>query len=269
MDTLEPIPQTEPYEDAPPPSPLSGENPVWNLLDVLLIAGVTVVALFFSTLALVTATLVSHHSLNLAPADLAKNIPLLVGIQTLAYLAVMGFMWIIVRMKHDRAFLQAISWNMPRPGRVVLLLLAGALLAAFSEGASLLLSRWIPKSLPMDDFFRTQTSAYTIMFFGILIAPPAEELFFRGFLYPALARPLGMTFSVVLTAAGFALLHAGQLALAWAPLLIIFIVGAVLTLVRARTKSVATTIILHMGYNATIFTAVLISTHGFRHLDKP
>jgi len=270
LDLLEPIPHAEHGENAPPPPPPPplGENPVWNFLDVLLITGFTSVIGFIALVLLVATLVSSQNSPNLSPAELAKHTPLLLGIQTLVYLAMMGFMWIIVRMKHDGPFLQAISWNMPRLGRVVLFLLAGALLAMFSEGASLLLSRWIPKSLPMDDLFRTRASAFAMMFFGIVVAPPVEELFFRGFLYPALARPLGVIFSVILTAAGFAMLHASQLALAWAPLLIIFIVGAVLTVVRAYTKSVAATVIIHMAYNATILAMALISTQGFRDLDK-
>ena len=41
--------------------------------------------------------------------------------------------------------------------------------------------------------------------FGVLVAPLVEELFFRGFIYPALARWTGAAPSVIITAAGFAL----------------------------------------------------------------
>jgi hypothetical protein len=254
---------------APLPFSPSGENPVWNLLDVLLIFIVAFVAIFVSALALIVVELISQRSLDLSPADMARNTPLLVAIQTLAYLIVVGFMLLIVRLKYNEPFLKSISWNMPPWNRVIPLLLAGALLAGFSEGASLLLSHWIPKSLPIDEFFRTRASAYSMMFFGIAVAPLSEELFFRGFLYPALARHTGVAVSVLLTSALFALLHAGQLAHAWVPLLIIFVVGSTFTVVRARTKSVATTVLIHVGYNSTLFTALFIGTQGFRHLGKP
>jgi membrane protease YdiL (CAAX protease family) len=273
LDFFEPIPRIEERENAPtalptPPERISGENPAWNLLDVLLVVVFTPVAIAISSLALIVATLISQHSLSSSPADLAKNTPLLVGFQTLLSLIVMGFMWITVRVKCDGPVLKAISWNMPGLSRAALFLLAGVLLAAFSQAASALLSRWTPSSLPMDDLFRTRASAFSMMIFGILVAPPTEELFFRGFLYPALARRLGVTVSVVITTAGFAMLHADQLGLAWAPLLIIFMVGAVLTGVRAYTKSVATTVIIHMGYNLTLFTLMFIGTQGFRHMDR-
>jgi membrane protease YdiL (CAAX protease family) len=91
---------------------------------------------------------------------------------------------------------------------------------------------------------------------------------FRGFLDPALANSLGMVSAIAITAGSFALLHSPQLAHAWAPLLILFAVGTALTVVRAVTKSVATCVLIHMGYNFTLFTLVFIVTQGFRHMER-
>ena len=116
--------------------------------------------------------------------------------------------------------------------------------------------------------------------FGIFIAPVVEELFFRGFIYPALERffnrflfpafdlAFGSALSIIVTAAAFSLLHEGQLAHAWVPLLVLFSVGVVLTLVRARTNSVATCVLVHMGYNGVLFGMLFYFTDGFRHLEK-
>jgi len=95
-----------------------------------------------------------------------------------------------------------------------------------------------------------------------------EELFFRGFLYPVLARRLGLPIAVFLTALGFALLHVAQLGRAWGPVLVIFLVGIVLTVVRAKTNSVAAGVLIHMAYNGTITIAMFAATDGFRHLEK-
>jgi uncharacterized protein len=117
------------------------------------------------------------------------------------------------------------------------------------------------------------------------VAPLVEELFFRGFLYPALerplekmffrvqvdpalAQPLGIALAMALTALGFALIHSEQLAHAWAPLLVLFAVGMVLTAVRVKTKSVAVCVLIHMGYNFTLFTLLYVNTGGFRHLER-
>ena len=80
-------------------------------------------------------------------------------------------------------------------------------------------------------------------------------------------RWTGVAPAIIVTSAGFALLHGSQLAFSLVPLLLIFIVGVVLTITRAVTKSVATSVLVHMAYNFTIFTQVYIGTQGFRHMQ--
>ena len=104
--------------------------------------------------------------------------------------------------------------------------------------------------------------------FGMTLAPLIEELFFRGFLYPVLARRIGVVLSVLFTAIGFSLIHVPQLAQAWGPVLIVFIIGLALTIVRAVTKSVAAGVLMHMAYNGTISVLLFIASGGFRHLEK-
>jgi membrane protease YdiL (CAAX protease family) len=116
--------------------------------------------------------------------------------------------------------------------------------------------------------FRDRNSAYLLALFGVLVAPLIEELFFRGFLYPVLAKYLGTQVSIVLTAALFAVIHQGQLAHAWVPLAWLFVVGIILTTVRARTKSVANSVLIHIAYNATLFTLLFIATQGFQHMER-
>jgi membrane protease YdiL (CAAX protease family) len=91
----------------------------------------------------------------------------------------------------------------------------------------------------------------------------AEEFFFRGFLYPVLARSTGVSGAVWLTTGAFTLLHGAQLAFSWAALVPILFVGLVLTTIRAVTKSVALSVLVHAAYNATVLGMALISTHGF------
>ena len=104
--------------------------------------------------------------------------------------------------------------------------------------------------------------------FGVTVAPFVEELFFRGFLYPVLARWLGVGLGIVLTAIPFALLHSAQLGNAWGPLVVLFVVGVVLTAVRAVTKSVASSMLVHIGYNLTLFSLLFVASGHFHHLEK-
>ena len=120
----------------------------------------------------------------------------------------------------------------------------------------------------MDKFFSDITGAYLMAVFGITLAPLLEELFFRGMLYPLIRRAWGVAPGVVLTGAAFASIHGAQLGYAWGPLLSIFVVGVVFTLVRERTDSVAASFLMHCGYNFTLFGMLWVGSDHFRHLEK-
>src|SRR5262249_29788489 len=161
-----------------------------------------------------------------------------------------------------------IGWNWPK-GRyreVVGLLALGALLLIALTGISHFLP--IPKKVPFDLFFKRPMEAYLTSLFAISFGPLMEELFFRGFLYPVLTSRLGATTGVFLTALGFGLLHAMQLGFAWGPIFIIFVVGVVLTIVRAVSRSVAASFLVHVAYNFTLTAITFVGTGEFRHLER-
>jgi membrane protease YdiL (CAAX protease family) len=185
--------------------------------------------------------------------------------QALAYLLILAYMYILVTRERRRPdFLAAIHWNWP--SNIAVYVLLGFVLSIGLQGLAHFLP--IPKELPIDTFFRTPAEAWALGILSITLAPLMEELFFRGFLYPVFARRLGLPVAIFLTALAFALLHGAQLGFAWGPVLVIFLVGVVLTLVRAKRNSVAAGVVIHMAYNATITLAMFAVTDGFRHLEK-
>jgi membrane protease YdiL (CAAX protease family) len=214
---------------------------------------------------LATASL-AHRFLypKLSFPDLAKIPGIIVTAQLLAYLVVLGFMYVLVMRETSQNFWRAIRWNFPANWRMYLF--GGVLLSIGLQLFAHLLP--IPKNLPMDQFFQTTSEAYLLSIFGVTFAPLLEELFFRGFLYPVLARRGGVAVGVVLTAIAFALLHGAQLGFSWGPVLVIFIVGLVLTLVRAVKKSVAAGLLIHIAYNGTLSLMMFMATGGFRHLER-
>ena len=245
-------------------SPLGDrEDPPWNVWDVVRIAVVALIAIgLFSMIAMGIA---AHGEKSREALErLSRNPKVVVPPQILAYLVVIGYMMAIVRIQ-GRPFWAAVRWNFP--GRTFLGFGAlGVALAIIVQSISALLP--IPKSLPIDKYFSDTSGAYLMAFFGITFAPLLEELFFRGFVYPVVARRLGIAASVAITALLFALIHESQLAHAWAPLLLLWFVGLVLTGVRAWTKSVGASFCIHVGYNLTLFTLIFLATDHFRHLEK-
>jgi membrane protease YdiL (CAAX protease family) len=241
-----------------------GERVPWGISDLLRIVVVAAIAIvMFSTVAMGVA-IRNAGPAQASAADLARNPRVVIPAQIAAYLVVVVYMMVLVRSR-GRPFWTAIRWNWPWTAWFGWAAL-GVALAIMVQSASLLLP--IPKSLPIERYFRDTLGAWMMAAFGLTLAPLVEELFFRGFMYPVLARKLGVIASVLITAALFAFIHASQLAHAWAPLLLLFFVGVVLTMVRARTGSVGTTFLIHVGYNGTLFAMLYIGSDHFRHLEK-
>jgi uncharacterized protein len=258
-----PPPQPE-YLPATPPARVirkSDEDPPWTGWDVLVIVAVTIGASFVLGLAvMVTARAFAYR--HTSWADLARQPELLLLAQLLAYIVVLAVMYSLVAVKTGQ-FWNPVRWRWPVQWPAFLF--GGAVLYFGLAGLGQLLP--IPKQLPIDRFFANSREATIMSIFAVTLAPFMEELFFRGFLYPVLARRLGALTSIVLTSAAFGILHGAQLKYSWA-VLIIFLVGVVLTTVRAITKSVAASFLIHVGYNGTLSLLMYVLTGGFRHLEK-
>jgi membrane protease YdiL (CAAX protease family) len=171
----------------------------------------------------------------------------------------------IERSRSKEPFGEAIRWNWPG-ATAPAFIACGVILALVVDGLARFLP--IPKSLPMDTYFHDASSAYMMAAFGVTLAPLLEEVFFRGLLYPLLWRAFGLVTGVLLTALAFAGIHGAQLAYAWAPVLSIFVVGIVFTIVRVKTDSVASSFLMHCGYNFALFAALWLASDHYRHLEK-
>jgi hypothetical protein len=100
---------------------------------------------------------------------------------------------------------------------------------------------------------------------GVLVAPLVEETIFRGFLYPVIARRLGIAAGIAVTGTLFGLMHAAQLWGGWGQIALLILVGVVLTWVRARTGTVAASYFVHLGYNGLQLVGYLIYVVGGTH----
>jgi len=252
---------------APPPVD-DGKNAIVDLIDVGILLLVVFVASFFWQTVAFRIYMTRHPGQDRQAMEqaISHNAWFVLPLELSIYFILIGAMVLLAVVRHNTSLGRAIRWNPPRFGRAMTAVTGGIALAFCSEIVQVIFSRWIPKSLPIGEYFQDRSSALLLAGFGVLVAPVVEELFFRGFLYPALARWTGPAISVIVTSAGFALIHGGQLAYSLVPLLSILGVGVVLTLTRAITKSVATTVVLHTAYNLTLFMQIFVGTHGFRNL---
>jgi membrane protease YdiL (CAAX protease family) len=251
-------PSADPAVQTPPPV----EDPVWNWWDLLQIAGVAVLSVVAFQILLIVGAKVfvyPHTSFKVV----AQKVTLAILGQFLAYILAAAFMILLVEGKHQARFWPAIRWNWPANSAKFLGI--GVLTVGLD-----FLARFLPmpKNTPFEQFFERPLDAYLISIFAVTLGPLMEELFFRGFLYPLLARRLGAVAGVVLTSLPFGLIHYVQYGSAWSAVLVIAMVGVVLTTVRAVTKSVASSFLVHVGYNGTLMLLLAVSTDGFRHMEK-
>jgi len=234
---------------------------------VLLITVVAVLSLIVTqilALAVAKELIYPHLRWNDVVQKLAQNAVLAVLAQLAGYIPLAICMVALVEGKYHVRFWPAIRWNWPRSqwkmlGLGALVLLSLNLLGHFLP---------MPQSTPFEELFSRPRDAYLMSVFAITLGPLMEELFFRGFLYPVLARRMGVAWGIFFTALPFGLIHMFQYGYAWGVVLLIFLMGVACTAVRAATGSVASSFLVHVGYNATEMLLFAIATDGFRHMEK-
>jgi CAAX protease family protein len=252
------VPHPTPTLSAVPPP----RDPVWSGWDVLLLALITLVTLMVSEFVTVIAAMFFVHP-RANFRDLLQRPSLdLIG-EIVGYIVVASFMIMLVEGKYRTPFWKAIHWNW-RGQSVPKFVGLGVLTVSLD-----LLGRYLPmpKTTPFEQFFSRPSDAYLIAAFAVTFGPLMEELFFRGFLYPVLARRTGLFLAVLFTAIPFGFMHYLQYR-SWGAVLVITMVGVVLTVVRMVTNSVAASFMVHVGYNATLMVLTALATDGFRHMDK-
>ncbi len=191
-------------------------------------------------------------------------------LQALWSVGLLLYLYAIVRIRFGTPFWRTIGFREIRVGTAtppavyVLFVLGGMVLAIGIQIASAFVST--QTKLPMEVFFQSRESVLLLMVVAILIAPLVEEVVFRGYLYPVLARSLGVPLGVLITGMLFGWMHARQLWGGWGQIGLLMVVGVVLTYARARTQTVLASYLLHLGYNSFLLLGFYVYTGGLRHL---
>jgi uncharacterized protein len=248
------------FVSAPPPV----EDPVWSGWDVLLVTFLTLLAMIILP---VGAGLVAHQLFYPHTGVielLQQQSTLLLISQLLIDSAWAILIALLIEGKYHTNFWSAVRWNWPRTAWAMLGLGAVTFICLAMLGNLLPM----PKETPFDKLFDRPLDAYLLSIFAVTLGPFVEELFFRGFLYPVLARRWGVAGGIVLAALPFALLHLQQYGFSVGIIVIIFAVGVVCGIVRAATKSVGASFLVHAGYNGAQMLIAVVFTHGFTRAPK-
>ncbi len=261
-------PPTPPPADAPPvyvPPPARNREP-WTIRDLLLLIAflpVAFVAAYFLVMIGYTLGAPLAHWPALTPKTAGGTLFLLT-VQTVLYLLVLGFVYLLVAVRYQLPFWKGVGWRKLRFWQVLAYFLGGLALAF----AVLLAPPILPDtgSFPLQEMFTSRTASFAIGIFAVTLAPFMEELIFRGVMFAVFERRAGLRFAVVATAVLFAGLHVPEYWSAWNHVLMILVVGVAFSLARGITGSLTPSVILHMGYNASMMTGLFFSTEQFRNL---
>jgi len=277
-----PVVLVEP-EPAPPPPPRLipnlGHSLVFFVLLIPAFLGGWIVT--FGILSLVLRTVPTQGII----LRVGHEVSYAITAQAAAYGIQWGLAALVFSLWWSKSLLRGVQWNGAAARRWLLRL---ALLGVGTGLVITLAGNFLPmpKAPPiLKDLTNSRAGAWMLMAFGITLAPLTEELAFRGFLLPSLVnvfrwlqrrgsmsetsvRAIGIPIAILLTSVPFAMIHAEQVSGSWGPLLLIGMVSVVLCIIRLATSSVACSVVVHMFYNLTLFSGLLVQTDFFRHLGK-
>jgi uncharacterized protein len=235
-----------------------------------------------------------YHLFGVATeAKAASEIHYLLGSEAIIYVVTLGLSLFVFPLFWNKSFFAGIQWRGVTALKLQWPLFATALgCVALATLDELLLPG--PTNAPIDEVFRTPGAAWLMFGFGVTLAPLFEEIFFRGFLLPALAtacdwfserftgeppRPLdgnghpqwsvsAMVIASIVTSLPFALMHAEQTGKSIGPFLLLAVISLILCAVRLKTRSLAASTLVHAFYNFLLFFIMMLGTEGFRHLQN-
>lgn len=164
-----------------------------------------------------------------------------------AHILTFLIVWFLVSNRGRRPFWQTLGWSFPESfgpwktiGLAVALLGVGVLFTQFLGGKETALDQIINSSLK---------ARFATAFLAFATAPLVEELIFRGVLYPALQRAIGMVGAVAIVTVLFAGIHVFQYFDNFAVVAVITMLSLTLTLLRARTGRLLPSFVLHLVFN--------------------
>jgi membrane-associated protease RseP (regulator of RpoE activity) len=136
-------------------------------------------------------------------------------------------------------------------------MLIQALNLAFGRNAAM------PKVWHDVAMWASPTAAIILMVWGVTIGPITEEVFFRGFLYNAIARRFALVTAVCAQALLFAILHPYEVV----PFIGVFVLGVILAVIYQWRKTLLTPIFVHAMYNCVGLALVVAA--ALHNADAP
>jgi len=239
----------------------------WGLRDFFLFIGFVPLGMLAADILVFLGYALLHPALHwhLAREKLANDTFFLLAWQTVFYGLLLAFIYLLVVVGHAQPFWVMLRWRRITPGKVIACLLGGAFLTV----AIALLPPVLPDAnqFPLENLLNSRGAAFAIGAFAILVAPLMEEIVFRGVLFGIFEAQIGLRSAILITAILFGGLHVPEYWGAWNHMFLIFLVGLVFSLARGKSGSLAPSVFLHAGYNASMMLGLFLATQHFHNLN--
>ena len=244
------------------PEPSTDPIPWWAA-SALTVAVVALSSMFASA-SVVLRTLVGgdlHDARRAVSGD-----PLALGLSQAAAFALMIF--VTVRLfSLNRSLREALGCRvgLSTKGAALLVVMGFGLQFPFAELSNVAQRFWPTPLIEQTRVLelltaRSFSEALAVTIAIVVIAPVAEELFFRGALFEGLRVRYGAAFAICFTAALFGVSHGSVVAAIYATL-----AGLVFGVLRLRTGSVFPSVVLHASINAVpvLLSPAVVQLPGF------
>ena len=256
--------------DGRSPAAIDPNNPPWGL-PVAVLTWLGSVFFLFIAQALIIIPYVRYRNpgangealLQFSQTDPTAVLLLVLSVIP-AHILTIGLVWVVVTGGGIRPFWQTLGmewgedigfWS--SAGLAVALVIMGLILTKLIGGEQTQLDQIVNSSL---------AARYTTVLMATFTAPLVEEMIYRGVVYSALQRTIGIPWAVVGVMVLFTVIHVPQY---WDNIGVISTIGVLslfLTLVRAWTGRLLPCIIIHMIFNG--LSSLLIILEPYMQHDQ-
>jgi len=238
----------------------AAQRPVpWTVPETLLLWLLFLAAQFFASLLVGTAFGISSR----LTGGGTPTIPgwMLIVSSATGHVAIFILLFAVIRISYRTPFFEGIRWS-GKENMLKTAVAVGIATAVLNGALSFIFPPPETAEVPMLEMISTWTDLAVFSVFAITIAPFVEELLFRGWIYPAFEKKLGVVWAVLITSALFAAPHLLQLGDYKLGAVLVGLMGAAACILRAVTGGVRAPYLCHVSYNIVIVLMEILNRAG-------
>ena len=175
----------------------------------------------------------------------------------LAHIVTLPFCWAVVSKRGAQPFLKSLGWNLAGHSVLYWLLVSIGIICSIIAADQFFIKVLPQSETSFDKLLQSSLHVkLAVVALATFSAPIIEEIIYRGILYAGLRTRLGTVATVIVVTLLFAAVHALQYWGAWASMAGLTMLSLILTIVRAKTKSILPCVVIHFVNN--FFFSILI-----------